>query len=778
MEESRLWGATPQEWSLLTGAGLTSDLLPVVSQHGLALSPSSKLRDMGKVPSLVTASGVVGFPGWTRHVASAAEVARWSADSRLGVCLQARRVRAIDVDVADGAVSAAVRDLVELLGGRMPCRWRANSGKLLLAFYMPGDFSKRVIRMVDGAGIIEFLAGGNQFIAGGTHPSGVRYEWDGLDVLSVLGSFPVLDAESFEGLWQGLADTYSGGVWVGRGGKGSASAGLAKPRRAADAEGDEVAEWLEAQGLVLDRGEGRLDVVCPWAAEHSDGGEGGAPSASSWFLAGVGGFAAGHYRCLHAHCAQRTDEAFKEAVGFTASQFETLPGGGGVATGRGGAGRRSGGMVGSAVVVAGAGEGVEDEDWPVLDRDTAGRIEPTASNVGKALACQGMVGHRLAWDDFGGKRVIASVGETTWREFKDSDYFRLRVELERRGFKSAPTELVREGVRFVAESKSFDSAMGWAESLVWDGTPRVERFMADVLLAEDTDYTRAVSLYLWTALAGRCMSPGCQADMVPVFVGRQGLGKTAIVAALAPTPEAFVEIDLSHRDEDALARTLRGKLVGEIAELKGLQSKDAEAIKAWVTRRVEEIRPLYAEFHVKYPRRFVAIGTSNRDDFLSDDEERRWLPVRVGVTGGDGQVGGQVDIPAFERWRDQYWAEGLALWRKGGIQWAGAQNLALAEHAAFKSRDDWEMTVAAWFAGEDEFVDVGIPRGEGEARVIGAPKRRATIQEILVGALKFKPKEITKTDSNRVGRVVRSLGLVGRKSRKDGSQVTTWGADT
>jgi RecA-family ATPase len=87
---------------------------------------------------------------------------------------------------------------------------------------------------------------------------------------------------------------------------------------------DDVAAYLVEHGLVLDEGrDGALFVECPWKAGHSS--DSGITEAA-WFPAGTGGFERGHYRCLHASCAARTDDEFLEAVGCGASaDFDALP---------------------------------------------------------------------------------------------------------------------------------------------------------------------------------------------------------------------------------------------------------------------------------------------------------------------------------------------------------------------------------------------------------------------------------------------------------------------
>ena len=173
-----VWGATPAEWQRLCGMGLQADLLPVVSNPSAPISPRSKMKDLGKTPSKYNSQReAVGIPEWTDLKASDKDIARWQRDNDLGICLQTRQVRAIDIDITDAAMVERVRGLVELLGGVMPVRARPNSSKCLLAFRLDGVYSKRILRT--DKGIIEFLANGQQFIAVGTHPSGARYEWEG-----------------------------------------------------------------------------------------------------------------------------------------------------------------------------------------------------------------------------------------------------------------------------------------------------------------------------------------------------------------------------------------------------------------------------------------------------------------------------------------------------------------------------------------------------------------------------------------------------------------------
>ncbi len=74
------------------------------------------------------------------------------------------------------------------------------------------------------------------------------------------------------------------------------------------AAGDPVAVWLHEQGRVLDIGrDGQLFTPCPNAAEHTS--ESG-PTECCYFPRFTGGFEQGHWKCLHAHCANKPDRYF------------------------------------------------------------------------------------------------------------------------------------------------------------------------------------------------------------------------------------------------------------------------------------------------------------------------------------------------------------------------------------------------------------------------------------------------------------------------------------
>jgi predicted P-loop ATPase len=709
-------GASPDEWThfdLLLGIG--TDLLPVVSNKAAELSPDSKIKEVGKTPSRYNqARKVVGIAGWTGYQASDAEITRWAAEPDYGICVQTRTVRALDIDVPDGGKARAITDFVaEHLGAVLPARSRGNSGKVLLAFALPGEMAKR--KMVVDGGIIEFLATGQQFVAVGTHPSGARYEWrDGLP-----WEFPEVALGDFEALWGALVSRFaieppSTGAVTAR----KKGARLDRP--------DSVADLLHEQGRVLgeDR-DGALIIACPWEEEHTTGETG--DGSTVWFPAGTNGHDKGHFKCLHGHCAGRSDSDFFQAVGYVedvASDFEVV--------------EDKGGKKRSAL--------------PPFKRDKSGHIEATIENVAMAVRRADLCGMDIRHDGFRDEIMFATKGDD-WRPFRDADYSRLRIKLEQEGFKPIGRELIRDVVLMVSDENLFDTAIFWLNNLKWDGVPRVEQFLQVYFGAEDSAYVQAVSTYLWTALAGRVLVPGIKADMVPILVGEQGAAKSSSVAAMVPSPDFFTEISFNEKDDD-LARKMRGRLVAEIGELRGLHTRDLESIKSFVTRTHENWVPKYREFATSFPRRLVFVGTTNQEEFLADETgNRRWLPVRTG----------RADIEAVKRDHAQLWAEARELFSLLGVAYQAAEELAKPVHKEHTVGDPWTEEVLKWLQEEEPLT--------GEK-----PQDRdfLLISDVAREALRLEARHVSKREEMRISNTLRECGYKRLRKRVGGKQIWIW----
>lgn len=678
MAEDPLYGASTAEWATFAKLCLP-DLLPTVCDPNVQIHPGAEKHGQGldKVPSGIDSHGygyrIAGWP--TRRTTG---IDAWVADPRLGICVIARTLHAIDIDIPDLAQAlhceGLIREYLGIDGMRLPVRVRGNSGKRLLPYRLidAPDRLKKDVTIIPGQGMIEWLHEGQQFRVAGRHATGYRLRWEGLP--DDIEAIPVIEYSTLVGLQRMLCEEYNVAPIA------STTSINPKDRKASQiAKNDPCVQFLHDNDIVRSTSpDGSLNVHCPWVGEHKHPTPDNVTEAR-FFPIGLGEIKTQPgFRCMHATCHGRTWQAFLNAVGY------------------------------------------EDQSFPVTVDDGEPKVpRPTLSYKGKSQLIAAHLpnvvaimrwsdgfGYAIRYDEFKDNIVYHNASDTTWRVLNDEVYTQFRLRLHTLGMETTglSKDLVRDAVHYVSRERSVNTAQEWLKSLHWDGVKRIDTFHTAALKVDDTPYHHAVARYLWTALAGRVMQPGSKADMALVLTGAQGLRKSSFAEALAPSPDEYTPVSLTDRDSD-LARQLRGKMVAEWDELKGLSSRDAEGIRAWVSRATDEWIPKFKEYSTSQRRHFVLIGTSNEHQLLNDPTgARRFLPVRVRT---------QIDTDYVKENREQLWAEGRELWLHEGIAWAEAERLAKQVHKNATMRDLWQDVVMQWMheQGGDGWTSMQILSG-------------------------------------------------------------------
>lgn len=329
----------------------------------------------------------------------------------------------------------------------------------------------------------------------------------------------------------------------------------------------------------------------------------------------------------------------------------------------------------------------DPETRPPYETDKNG-IRPSFRNICLAMETPTEIGCAIGFDEFLDE-IVTSTRPNEWLPRNRTLIAQFRHRLASIGFVGkVSTEDVRHAIELVADRNRFDTSKVWLNSLKWDGQPRVETFLIRHFHTPDNDYFRGAARYIWTAHAGRVVNPGVKADLMPVYVGGQGLRKSSAVRAMAPTPKTFVILDIAEKETEK-SRKMRGKLVVELDELQGLKRATHEHIKSFITRQTEEYRQIYVEAISQFDRRCILHGTCNTNEFLSDPTgNRRFLPVKVCET---------IDVDGIVAEQEQLWAEGLHLYIQGGVDFS-VEELAkpyLVEHL---SVHPWVEPIEDWLA--------------------------------------------------------------------------------
>ena len=209
------------------------------------------------------------------------------------------------------------------------------------------------------------------------------------------------------------------------------------------------------------------------------------------------------------------------------------------------------------------------------------------------------------------------------------------------------------------------------EAVTWDGEERCDKFLTKWLRVDDDDYSREVSRLIFAGGINRVYIPGCKYDTTTVLIGGQGCGKSTICNWLALDDKNFNEITTFEGNDSIEA--LQGTFIGEIAELLALtKTKEQEAVKMYLTRRIDKSRLAYQLRKDELPRQCIFIATTNKPQFLIDKTGgRRWLPVTV-HSDGRQLYKHEKEIKAYIL---QCWAEALAKFKQGKMPCVADESL-------------------------------------------------------------------------------------------------------
>ena len=301
----------------------------------------------------------------------------------------------------------------------------------------------------------------------------------------------------------------------------------------------------------------------------------------------------------------------------------------------------------------------EGEDWRLtLDTTKDDNVRGTLKNVvtvlkndvSESMIRRDVFATRDYWtlDTPWGCKEDAAIG--------DDDVVRTKLWLAE-NFNFEPNKnILSEAFTVMACENTFDPVKDWLENLpAWDGRERLDTWLKDHFHAKgDPDYLAQVFRKWLCAMVMRVYKPGMKFDWMPIFEGKQGVGKSSFGRILCGD-KYFLDSLPELQDKDA-ALALQGIWAVEMGELASFRKNEIEIVKAFVTRTVDKVRPPYGERWIESPRRCVFFGTTNFETYLRDDSgNRRFKPVKVG----------KLDFEALENDRNQLFAEALWLFKNG-----------------------------------------------------------------------------------------------------------------
>ncbi len=297
-------------------------------------------------------------------------------------------------------------------------------------------------------------------------------------------------------------------------------------------------------------------------------------------------------------------------------------------------------------------DGPEWVDKLLVDK---GQIKPCLANVHDILMNDLAWRDCIAYDEFAQrtvKRTPPPFEGGQAGEWDSTDDSRTAMWLSRT-YRFTPTSMmVAEAVEVLARVHSFHPVRKWLRTLRWDGTPRIDHWMDDYLGIQRTEYTVRVSAWFLIGMIARVMQPGVKFDYCLVLEGIQGRGKSSTLSILGG--EWFGDTDIDLHNKDSMA-ALQGKWLYEFPELGSLARTESLKQKSFLSRQVDEYRPVYGRRQIKVPRQTVFSGSTNEWEWNKDPTGgRRFWPVEVG----------DIDLAGLAGVRDQLFAEALVRWEQ------------------------------------------------------------------------------------------------------------------
>ena len=301
------------------------------------------------------------------------------------------------------------------------------------------------------------------------------------------------------------------------------------------------------------------------------------------------------------------------------------------------------------------------ERWPLLwrGRDLVACTANVHSLLMRAPSWRGVIAFdemaqritKLQAPPYGDKDCVGD-----WQSTDDT-LTSMWLAREQKGGFTPSSNIVAETIEVIARQNGFHPVRMYLEGLEWDGTPRIDSWLVDLLGVAPKEYVQLVSRFFLIGMVKRAMEPGCKFDTCLVLEGEQGLMKSSALRVLGG--QWFKDTDLNLDNKDAMV-ALQGAWLYEIAELDSLNKAESSKQKSFLSRQVDEFRPSYGRREIRLPRQVVFAGSTNQWEWLKDPTGgRRFWPIECTA----------IDVSKLADLRDQLFAEAVVEYRRGAPCW-------------------------------------------------------------------------------------------------------------
>ena len=360
------------------------------------------------------------------------------------------------------------------------------------------------------------------------------------------------------------------------------------------------------------------------------------------------------------------------------------------------------------------------------------------------------IGQNLFYDEIKQRICVADTSARGYRDLREkADCAAINRWIGVTGngvWPDIPSNQIFDMVDTLAKERPRNTFRDELQRTKWDGIPRVDTALVVYAKASDIELNRLHSKNLFLSLVERaCSDTPTKVDTIVVLEGPQGCGKSRFVQAIGG--EYYVAYSGKFTSERSTYLTLQGSLVAELSELAGMTKQDVESAKAFWTMSENVYEPKYLSVPVRVPRKFIGIGTTNKQMYLVDDTgNRRYNGVSVG----------KIDVQAFERDRSQILAE--AHYRRTALDEKWWLQSDAHEELAREASQDREQEIPYFDLIRDTLSKVDM----------------LTTTRIIETCLALDKQHWNKILTNQVADIMRKLGYMSKSVTQHGVSSRRW----
>ena len=322
-------------------------------------------------------------------------------------------------------------------------------------------------------------------------------------------------------------------------------------------------------------------------------------------------------------------------------------------------------------------------------------------------------------------------GKTIELEGNDLDLMTTKLACEHGVF--IPEARIKAAIQYAAGKNRYCPIRRYLDSCSAHAIPHKDwDRIGEVFLGNKNQLSTLAMQRMMIGAVARAYNPGCSMSWLPILVGAQGVGKSMFSRSLVPE-KLFAEVSTPLETLMKEQYRLHVAWLLELPEIDHFfQSRNIENFKNLITTRCDEVRRPYASLPERLLRRFVMIGTTNRNQFLVDSTgNRRFVPLEIGS-------GFLIPWKQISEERDSLWASAVQAYREGNSYEFNSGEIAqIAEYIQeFGDPDPWMEKISHYVSLKEE----------------------VSAAEVLTKALDLDPRQQGRREARRVADVLQTLG--------------------